>query len=118
MFEIGESEITDIERMIFKFLWNKKWIGTSAPDRNKRSTLKLPYEKGGLQVRDIDSLNKALKVKQFIRAMKTQHPTNLIQKFHLEKIGYDDYFKIMIIQQNKFINLFQNCHILLIHKLN
>jgi len=94
MCEIRESEITDIERMIFKFIWNKKWIGTSAPDRIKRSTLKLPYEKGGLQVPDIDSLNKALKVKQFIRAMKTQHPINLIQKFLLEKIGYDDYFKI------------------------
>jgi exonuclease III len=94
MCEISPSEIADIERMIFKFLWNKRWVGTIAPDRIKRSILKLPYEKGGLQVPDVAIMDKALKVKQFIRAMSTNHPINLIQKFLLEKVGYDDYYKI------------------------
>jgi exonuclease III len=94
MCEINQSDIVDIERMIFKFLWNKRWVGTVAPDRIKRSTLKLTYEKGGLQVPDVGNMDKALKVKQFIRAMRTNHPINLIQKFQLEKVGYDDYHKI------------------------
>jgi len=94
MCEINDREITDIERIIFKFLWNKKWIGNTAPDRIKRSTLKLPYNRGGLQVPDVGFLNKALKIKQFLRAMKTNHPINLVQKFQLEELGYDDYFKI------------------------
>jgi exonuclease III len=94
MCDIEDQHLTDIERMIFKFLWNKKWVGTSAPDRIKRSTLKLPYERGGLQVPDVTNLNKALKVKQFLRSMKTSHPINLIQKYQLERIGYDEYFKI------------------------
>jgi len=94
MCEINQSEIIDIDRMIFKFLWNKKWVGTVAPDRIKRSTLKLSYDRGGLQVPDIGRMDRALKVKQFIRAMASKHPINLIQKFQLEKIGYDDYHKI------------------------
>ena len=93
MCEILESELVDLERMIFKFLWNRKWVGSIAPDRIKRATLKLSYEQGGMQAPDIVLLNKALKVKQFLRSMRTNHPINLIQKFQLERDGYDDYFK-------------------------
>ena len=93
MCEIKSKEITDAERMIFKFLWNKKWVGTTAPDRIKRTTLKLSYDRGGLQAPDVGFLDKALKTKQFLRAMKSTHPINLVQKFQLEQIGYDDYFK-------------------------
>ena len=93
MCAIGDSELVDIERMIFKFLWNRKWVGSIAPDRIKRSTLKLTYDQGGMQAPDIALLNKALKVKQFLRAMRTNHPINLIQKFQLERVGYNDYFK-------------------------
>ncbi len=94
MCEIREAELIDIERTIFKFLWNKKWVGNQAPDRIKRATLKLPYDKGGLQAPDIKDMDKALKTRQFVRAMKAKHPVNLIQKFQLERIGYDDYHKI------------------------
>ena len=93
MCHINEPELIDIERMIFKFLWNKKWVGSTAPDRIKRATLKLPFDKGGLQAPDIVHINRALKVKQFLRSMKTIHPINLIQRFQLERIGYDDYYK-------------------------
>jgi len=93
MCEIKDPELVDIERAIFKFIWNKKWVGSTCPDRIKRSTMKLPYLKGGLEAPDISLINKALKVKQFIRAMKTFHPINLIQKYQLEKLGYDEYFK-------------------------
>ncbi len=94
MCEIKDRELTDIERMIFKFLWNKKWVGAIAPDRIKRSVLKLPFVRGGLQAPDIANLNTALKVKQFLRSMATRHPINLIQRFQLERTGYDEYFKI------------------------
>jgi len=62
-------------------------------DRIKRKILKLPYDKGGLKAPDIFTLNTALKVKQFLRSMATRHPINLIQKFQLERLGYNDYFK-------------------------
>ena len=110
MCAIEESELTNIERMIFKFLWNKKWVGSIAPDRIKRTTLKQPFEKGGLAIPDIRFLNNALKVKQFIRAMKTSHPINLVQRFQLERVGYDDYFKCeyaKICQWDPVIRIYQ-----------
>ncbi len=94
MCEIEVREVKAIESVIFKFLWNKKWVGNQAPDRIKRSTLKMPYEEGGLKVPDISILDKALKTKQFIRAMKSNHYINLIQKYVLEKEGYLEYYKI------------------------
>lgn len=93
MCQINERELIDIERMIFKFLWNKKWVGNIAPDRIKRIFLKQPYDKGGLNVPDIKILNSSLKIKQFLRAMKSTHPINLIQKYQLEELGYDEYYK-------------------------
>jgi hypothetical protein len=93
MCEIKWPELLDIERMIFKFLWNKRWVANIAPDRIKRSILKLPYFKGGLQAPDINLINKALKTKQFVRAMRANHPISLVQKYQLERVGYDEYFK-------------------------
>jgi len=93
MCEVKDSELIDIERIIFKFLWNKKWVGSSAPDRIKRIFLKQSYSKGGLNVPDIGALNSALKAKQFSRAMNSSHPINLIQKYQLERIGYFEYYK-------------------------
>jgi len=93
MCEVKEAELIEIERTIFKYLWNKKWVGNQAPDRIKRLTLKQQYNRGGLQAPDIGNINTALKVRQFLRAMITEHPISLIQKFQLEKIGYDEYYK-------------------------
>jgi len=93
MCSIDERELVAIERMIFKFLWNKKWVGNMAPDRIKRDILKQTHAEGGLMVPDVKILDKALKVRQFIRSMITTHPVSLAQKFHLENIGYFEYFK-------------------------
>jgi len=105
MCEIEDSDLRNVERIIFKFLWNKKWIGNSAPDRIKRATLKLPYARGGLQAPDIAIVNKALKVKQFLRAMKSNHPISLIQKFQLERVGYDEYYKCEYAKINQHDNI-------------
>ena len=94
MCEITDRDITNIERIVFKFLWNKKWLGNQAPDRIKRSTLKLDYDKGGLRVPDISVLNKALKTKQFIRASISNHPIKWIQIWCLEDIGYPELHKL------------------------
>jgi len=83
MCNISIQDIKLIESMIFKFLWNTKWVGNRAPDRIKREYLKSSYEKGGLKAPDIKALNNALKTKQFIRAMISDHQINLLQKYGL-----------------------------------
>ena len=93
MCEIKPEHIKKIESIIFKFLWNKKWVGNQAPDRIKRDILKRPHEDGGLKVPDVKILDSALKTKQFIRAMNSKHQINLVQKYVLEIEGYFEYHK-------------------------
>ena len=94
MCDINDRDCTNVERIIFKFLWNKKWLGNPAPDRIKRSTLKLDYDQGGMRAPDIKILNLALKAKQFIRSSRSEHPIKWIQFWIMEEIGYHEIYKL------------------------
>jgi hypothetical protein len=74
----NQDEIMNIERIIFKFLWSTQDNHNSI-DIIKRSIMKNEYSKGGMKVTDVDSLNKSLKLKQFIRAMSSSHAISNIQ---------------------------------------
>jgi len=89
MCEYREQDLKRVEEMIFKFLWSKKWNGNKAPDRIKRDIVKQNYSEGGLKVPDIKSLNSALKLKQFFRAIEASHLIRIIQKYVTEKGDYD-----------------------------
>jgi hypothetical protein len=73
-----DREIVNIERKIFNFLWSTS-ANQNGKDRIKRTILKNEHSKGGMKVTDIDCMNKALKLKQFIRAYKTEHVISSIQ---------------------------------------
>ncbi len=92
--DINEREIKNIESIIFRFLWNKKWSNNVAPDRIKRTIMKLPHSKGGLKAPDIKTLNAALKTKQFLRAANSNHTIRNIQLYLLEEKGYYEHFKL------------------------
>ena len=58
-------------------------------DRIKRSVLKNDCDIGGLNIiTDVDCLNKALKLRQYIRAGKSSHPISSIQRFCMEELGH------------------------------
>ena len=63
-----EPTIKKIEKICFEFLWNKKINAIRAYERISRKTLKLPASQGGINAPDIESLNLALKVNQYIRS--------------------------------------------------
>jgi len=84
-----ETDIKQTEAFIFKFLWNKNLSGNKAPERIKRSILKSDYEFGGLRVTDLQSLNNALKLRQFFRANVCNHPIKVIQRWLIEVGEYD-----------------------------
>ena len=73
-----QSDITKIERIIFKFLWSTQ-ENQNGIDRIKRSIMKNDYQKGGMKVTDVDCLNRSLKLKQFIRAMNSNHAISIVQ---------------------------------------
>ena len=61
--------------------------------RIKRSVLKNDYGEGGLNITDVDCLNKALKLRQYKRAGKSSHPISSIHRFCMEKLGYSSYIE-------------------------
>ena len=76
---INDSSIKQIERIIFGFIWlSNRSDKEKGIDRIKRSILKNETAEGGLNVTDVECLNRALKLRQYIRANKTNHPINQI----------------------------------------
>jgi hypothetical protein len=77
-----EDKILEIERKIFSFIWSKRTleVNSKSIDRIKRSVLKNDYLEGGLKATDVESLNKALKLRQYIRSNKVEHVISKIQK--------------------------------------
>ena len=73
-----DEELRNIERIIFKFLWSTK-ENQNGIDRIKRSIMKNDYAKGGMRVTDVECLNRSLKLKQFIRAHRSNHMISKIQ---------------------------------------
>ena len=90
MQRLNEKSVKQIERIIFGFIWqSSRSEKEKGIDRIKRSVLKNDISEGGLNVTDVDCLNRALKLRQFIIANNTKHPIKQIQKYCLEKSGYN-----------------------------
>ena len=71
-------DIKNAEKLIFNFIWstndNNKGI-----DRISRPVMKNNYEEGGMNVTDIECLDRSLKLRQFIRAHSSNHAIAKIQ---------------------------------------
>ena len=72
------SELINTERVIFKFLWSAN-ENPNGIDQIKRTIMKNDYSKGGMKVADVESLDRSLKLKQFIRAHNSNHVISRIQ---------------------------------------
>jgi hypothetical protein len=83
-----KSDLIRIERLIFKFLWSKKWKEQRPIERIKRSILKNNVESGGLNAPDIECLDRSLKLKQFLRSNTSNHPIKHFQAILLENNKY------------------------------
>ncbi len=61
------EHLKEIEKIIFKFIWNGK-------DKIKRSVLCKDYSEGGLKAPNIYHIDLTCKLKQLLRSAKTNHP--------------------------------------------
>jgi exonuclease III len=82
-----ESQLREIESKMFCFLWAKNSGGKKPIDRIKRKVMKSNYDEGGLKVTDVECLDKALKLKQYIRANNVKHNIGIIQEKCREASG-------------------------------
>ena len=89
-YEINSDDLVKIERLIFKFMWSKTWDeNKKCTERIKRSILKNDFEHGGIKAPDVESLNRALKLKQFLRSCNADHHISHLQKAILKDLGYN-----------------------------
>ena len=63
--DVPKEVIPDVQRRLFKFVWNNK------QDTIKRTSLYQDFEKGGLPMPDIETINKALKLAWIPRLLTT-----------------------------------------------
>ena len=63
--DVPKEVIPDVQRRLFKFVWNNK------QDKIKRTSLYQDFEKGGLRMPDIETINKALKLAWIPRLLRT-----------------------------------------------
>ena len=95
-----QTQLKEILRYIFNFIWGTKDIENSkARDKIKRSVLKNCYEVGGLNITDIECLDRSLKIRQFIRASSSKHTIGNIQSLcsnggKSNKVIYQEFKKI------------------------
>ena len=61
----NQEYIKMLEKEIYKFIWNNK------PDKVKRTTMIASYEKGGLNMIDINSYFKMLKIKWVLKLVQS-----------------------------------------------
>jgi exonuclease III len=73
-----KKDLKIVESIIFKFLWSTN-TNQNGIDRIRRAVMKNDYDHGGMKVTDPESLDRSLKLRQFIRASKSNHEIAKIQ---------------------------------------
>jgi exonuclease III len=77
-YKFEQKDLKAVESTIFKFLWSTN-SNQNGIDRISRAVMKNDYEYGGMKVTDPESLDRSLKLRQYIRASKSNHDIAKIQ---------------------------------------
>jgi hypothetical protein len=77
-YSLRPAELKNVEKEIFNFIWSNNEYHKGI-DRISRSVMKNCYEEGGMNVTDVECLDRSLKLRQFIRAHGSNHPIAEIQ---------------------------------------
>jgi len=85
---IRNKELTKIEDIIFRFVWNTKVTSSRCIGRINRNTIKASMDKGGLKAPDITIIDKSIKLKNIVRCMHSDHPISIIVKNELKRINF------------------------------
>ena len=78
-----------LNQLFYKFIWNRHYLASKAPERIKREIVNTPVKFGGLGMLDLCLLDKGLKIKALARLNITNHP--FLSKI-VNKIELSDFF--------------------------
>ena len=83
------SDFKLLNEMLYKFIWNRHFQASKAPERIKREYLNTSVKNGGFGMLNIVELDDGLKLKALGRMLDTKHPMLELLK---NKINFDDFF--------------------------
>ena len=71
---LSEASYKAIDKVIYKYLWNKNFDANKAPERLKRSIMLTPVSMGGFGLIEIRKLADSLDLRSYGRLLGTNHP--------------------------------------------
>ena len=86
---LNDADFKKINAVLYKFIWNRRYLAAKAPERVKRAITTNSIYNGGLGMLDVVELDESLKIKALSRILKTNHPFLKILK---EKLDLSTYF--------------------------
>ena len=90
---LNETSYNLINKVVYKYLWNKNYRAAKAPDRIKREIMMTPLRLGGFGMMDIKELGKSLDLRSYGRLVVSEHP---FFKQVKDLIRTEDFFNIAI----------------------
>ena len=80
MIKFTEAEHVKLRNLIYKFIWNRNYQASKAPDRIRRPYLNSHIKAGGFGMVDHEAVVKAMNTKQIIINRNGSHPIKEILK--------------------------------------
>ena len=87
---LSPANFKRLNALLYKFIWNRHYSASKAPERIKRSISNLPMNFGGLGMLDIEALDESLKLRALGRLFNTSHP---FLKLIAKKLNLDCFFE-------------------------
>ena len=72
--KLTEASYKSIDRVLFKYLWNRNFNASRAPDRIKRKVMYTPTSLGGFGMLNVRELADSLDLRSYARLMVSNHP--------------------------------------------
>ena len=86
---LKNAHMTVLKAYLYKFIWNRHYMASKAPERIKRTIVDTPVKLGGLGMLDIAQLDAGLKIKALGRLQTSEHP---FMKLIKEKVNISEFF--------------------------
>jgi hypothetical protein len=84
-----DVDLRKINTLLYKFIWNRKYLAAKAPERIKREIMNKNINQGGFGMLDIEELDISLKLRSVGRLLVTEHP---MLKLINTKVNQADFF--------------------------
>ena len=84
-----KKENSELRNLIYKFLWNRNYQASKAPDRIKRAYLNEPISRGGFGMVDHELVTQAMNARQTIVNLGGNHPIRkILEDLFIDRQSY------------------------------